>query len=876
MSDYDETLTKQEHIEKLFIEAKIWKLDKDTYRGPEDIKNWKNAFMYSFEPAEREFIREQRIIWRADDILFLRGNDCPRYGIFGNIAHLQYLIKDDRIHRDEIGIELEIWNEILELDEVIVGESDENLESQSVDDDTSRSEGLHIEDFDSTLEVSSELKTDETDRPATPDKILEALDKIVTHLTGRYYYTHTAIGAKYEAYINDYDFNVNVMASFWDKGNAFLPDQLELIFQSGDITSWNILIKELECFFDCGESTETMIDFFAELTSIAMNNDLSTKMKFTQMKIKVSKFFITTSEDFLTCRDSHHLYSRQTKCEEYGPMIHTLLTCMIYMTSPLLKSDWKKTHDEFFLFLKTNPSYKNWHENRWHFNFFMDLKLKEGNGNDPNLNDKCNENLIRDTRLNDVNKYSTYDNGAKNSNFRNSSRCNQNQNLIGQIRANNRNFDSKLKLPIEKPRNKNSQNFNLHTQNFNPQTQNFCRNDTSRWQNNNNSLDTMPKCSHCSRHSGKTVRHYGPYQGRGERCLYDTNGRKKAAICVRAEHEGELKNVFDESKISTLDDKVLQYTDTRHCMYIHSVSLEETKSVQGFVEFKERAVNKSRFDIRRNKKVEGVPKTVEERRFLPHYMKLSKKDVKRQKEVKVPQCLTKGSRDNVTNVHKTSMNRAQNCRKSQNLSPHRDENFRKFGRRFGNRTRDRAFKSRQNLNEGKSIEILTLNESHRDDRILKPRKRKYIDWNPYLTCEFFDANCPEKTRYGTVRMDSGAHRSLIHESLLQSCQVMKFEKYNGPGAKGAGGHSITLADYTVDIAMKIEDLGIFMLRKVLVSRSPLDPCNQPGPSFLFGPSLLLGLSDMNRLKVDMDFRTKRVKFGVGPNRGKWIKMKSYL
>ena len=125
MSDYDEVLTKQEHIEKLSLEAKIWKLDKDTYRGPEDIKNWKHAFMYGFEPAEREFIREQTIIWRADDLLFLRGSECPRYGIAGNIAHLQYLMNDDRIHRDALGIELEIWNEILELDEVIIpGESD--------------------------------------------------------------------------------------------------------------------------------------------------------------------------------------------------------------------------------------------------------------------------------------------------------------------------------------------------------------------------------------------------------------------------------------------------------------------------------------------------------------------------------------------------------------------------------------------------------------------------------------------------------------------------------------------------------------------------------------------------------------------------------
>ena len=269
-------------------------------------------------------------------------------------------------------------------------------------------------------------------------------------------------------------------------------------------------------------------------------------------------------------------------------------------------------------------------------------------------------------------------------------------------------------------------------------------------------------------------------------------------------------------------------------------------------------------------KVEKVPKTVVERRFSPHFMKLNKK------VEKLPQYSTKGSSDNATDMNRGSRddvtqlrkNRRSYWRECRKKNTHRDENSKRS-------SNERGLKLRQNVNEG-SPEIFTVNESHRDDRIFKPRKRKYIDWNPYLRCQFLNPNSPSKTHYGTVRMDSGARSSFIHESLLPFCEVMKFEKYNGTEAKGAGGHSIPLADYTVDIAMKIEDLGIFMLRKVLVSKSPLDPFKQTGPNFLFGPSFLLGLSDMNRLKIEMDFRTKRVKFGVGPNRGKWIKMKSFL
>ena len=171
---YDDLQTKQDFIEQLYLEAKIWKLDKDTYRGPDDIKNWEHSFIMGFETLEREFIRNTKIIWKADDPF--RGSDCPRYGIAGNIAQIQYLINDDRIHRDEIGIELDIWNEILELPEVILRGNDE---SQSTDNDSLKSKGLHVDDFDSTAEVSSEFDTNETDITVTSDRILEALDKIV-------------------------------------------------------------------------------------------------------------------------------------------------------------------------------------------------------------------------------------------------------------------------------------------------------------------------------------------------------------------------------------------------------------------------------------------------------------------------------------------------------------------------------------------------------------------------------------------------------------------------------------------------------------------------------------------------------------------------
>ena len=128
---YDELQTKQDFIEQLCLEGKVWKLSKSTYR-PGDIDNWENCFLNDFEYRERHFISEMRIIWRSTDSH--GGQDCPLYGVAGNIAQLQYFMKDNRIPRDDLEIDLDTWNEILELDEVIVGGSFNNSETDSSSD----------------------------------------------------------------------------------------------------------------------------------------------------------------------------------------------------------------------------------------------------------------------------------------------------------------------------------------------------------------------------------------------------------------------------------------------------------------------------------------------------------------------------------------------------------------------------------------------------------------------------------------------------------------------------------------------------------------------------------------------------------------------
>ena len=63
------------------------------------------------------------------------------------------------------------------------------------------------------------------------------------------------------------------------------------------------------------------------------------------------------------------------------------------------------------------------------------------------------------------------------------------------------------------------------------------------------------------------------------------------------------------------------------------------------------------------------------------------------------------------------------------------------------------------------------------------------------------------------------------------------------------------------------NLGIFILKNVLVSTS-----NNPE----MRARVLLGVSDLNRLRVVMDFEKKRVRFGVGPNHEKWVNMRPQI
>ena len=821
---YVDLLPKREFLEQLSLEGKIWKLERETYRGPEDITNWEHCFLMSLDEEWCEngvqkrmvsrksvVVKNFRILWRSTDDR--KSSEWPILGIAGNLSQLKCLMKDDRIHRDDIGIDEEVWNQILELDEVKSrgeievksrGNDDTNVnvamdESKSL----SSEHEVNVADFKSLGIIGSEdesLDSNESDIIGTPDYILEALDKIVTFLTGKYYNTYTEVGAKYEAYIRDYESNLRVMELLWNRGCAFLPNNLVDAFKCGIITSWKGLIGELKDYFDCNENRRTMIDLFAELTTIAMEK-YPMKSKLQIMRNKISHFFITEPKDFLTCTDSRNFKTRQTKSEEYSPIVNTLLTCIIYMTCPLPKSKWREMHDNYFKVLRKRPSYKNWHENRLDFYEMMGSELGPFNRGEkcgyPDLSDKGDgsNDVKRDTHINI---------GAENQNFENSSRCDNNQKLIGQIRANSENFYPKHKLFVDRPRIPKLPSRNDYVEN------------TSRGQNNDLIHVIPPKCTHCSKLRGKTVRHIGPYQGRGDKCLFDVNGRPKTS---------NSRVVFKENFEGAED---ADFTETKDCIYVHSVfEKKENLMKKGFGESKKSAARR------------GVSRGDAE----------GQQNIFEKKVEKVPLNTRLRDDDEINDLKKfneiNDLTFVRDACKENNVVR---DNLRNNSKCYLSRRDGKCVPSRCDQGSIKSDKHSSFCES---------------DLKPSLNCTFRDINRPNMVSFGTVTLDSGADYSMVHISKLKYCQYWRAGKREKP-VKGAGGEIIPCADFTVNIAMEIGNLGIFILKNVLVSTS-------------YKPEMrarvLLGVSDLNRLKIVIDFEEKRVRFGVGPNHEKWVNMK---
>ena len=128
--------------------------------------------------------------------------------------------------------------------------------------------------------------------------------------------------------------------------------------------------------------------------------------------------------------------------------------------------------------------------------------------------------------------------------------------------------------------------------------------------------------------------------------------------------------------------------------------------------------------------------------------------------------------------------------------------------------------------------------------------------NPTFNCTYRAlSNKHDKKCSGRITFDSGAVVSVIHERMLEYCD---FEP-TGTRQKeylGAGGHTLDLLPHVVDVSVEVKNVGMVVFRKVLVLRKTSRVTR----------TLLIGRSDLDRLKVDINFATKKVSLGSGTQR----------
>ena len=128
--------------------------------------------------------------------------------------------------------------------------------------------------------------------------------------------------------------------------------------------------------------------------------------------------------------------------------------------------------------------------------------------------------------------------------------------------------------------------------------------------------------------------------------------------------------------------------------------------------------------------------------------------------------------------------------------------------------------------------------------------------SPVLPCDFATINsnthCP-----GTITFDTGAGRSYVHADMLDMCEY----RISGPRNRnyfGAGGDELQLLPYVVDMNVRVDGLGIVTFKDVLVAE----------PSQPKSGTMLVGLLDMKRLGMMIDFATDTMHINLGRRRGK--------
>ena len=273
------------------------------------------------------------------------------YGIAGNITQLIKMVTSNRIQR-----------EMITVDNVIPTETV-----------WTKVKKLTVANY-SMVEIKVEGTVQVT--KSTPGE-LKVVDGIVNFLTNDYYVIPAELegnepGIVAKLYFADFETNLKIMRKAYAEGKDYLPYGMTECFKSGMYSDYKQTVAAVKRRYGRCKTQDTMMDLFRKLDK-AFSERTRHEFKIGNLRNILQKYYIT--KDFPVCSDFENDKIKQTVKEEYGCMINTLLSYIIFDKS-IDKKRWDAVQREYHHVMNGKPTYKSWHENRPELYKILDAELQ--------------------------------------------------------------------------------------------------------------------------------------------------------------------------------------------------------------------------------------------------------------------------------------------------------------------------------------------------------------------------------------------------------------------------------------------------------------------------------------------------------------------
>ena len=306
------------------------------------IETWEHCFTGNLSDQEAMKMEAFHFLWRKGDVGKVA--TIPFRGVAANVTQLVYLMADNRIFRESVGLEVSEWLELMKLE---------------------------------VFQMETKLASGGDPAVAkTSDVLKKNLDKVVNFITTDYYKADKP-GEATEAYFKDAKESRKAIDKVYKNAQLYLLEDLCPSFEDGAYENWASVMKAIRRFFGKDECQETMIDRFKTLREIVKSNKrMETKViKFREF---LRKFMVDSKDekDWIKGRDfPDDKRAFQTAPERYSPAFATLFQYIIFCEK-IPYADWEKVQTTYHGFLK-EPTYRNWHEQRPELYKIMDRAMKK-------------------------------------------------------------------------------------------------------------------------------------------------------------------------------------------------------------------------------------------------------------------------------------------------------------------------------------------------------------------------------------------------------------------------------------------------------------------------------------------------------------------